>query len=867
MVGGTVGFPRRVSALSGHFPACSLREETQTTNGMNSLDPVTYPCVKPSSRSARALPHDQDAIDHTFQRLFACMSLAYNKSAKMEAPQFKAYKGLRISVKEKMRLNNIVWREWYLQFGKAQVNRKRAKICDFSGKMEHQHIKPTCVVLEGKYWKRSNEVVKNEYMKWRVFFKERMQQWNPDYDRQVPDIELLDRVGRDGQDTINTFVQNQRIRAHYSPPEISRDEYHMDLSDDLFNTLQSSGFPYQTNRDLLHLESSDLMQPELIGLEPDLYFSEQYAAEPLQELLADVMQMDTRFSTGQKRPVLAESQFLSNMALPPAYPAVKRSRSNNLQLSASATNSCTDPLVDNTIDNFHPTAFTPSPQFDLPPVTSMPLQTQNTILRQNTYSPQVPAQGDYSGTAVSTHTSRLSDVNYQRANSVTSSLDYSCGSTCVTSGNNSYNMSDCSHNLISSSQIHSAQSYPVDSSYANSFTVNSGVLNHTGGGYATTSLTTAGGIQQTSLASDTLHSSGGLPSPTDQGEFKKPEAKIAKPGNDTKSSFLTKLLGKPLDKESQEPASLASTPIHPVYFPAFTPITYTPHVKASPNQGTIISSGKDNGSSASAEEDRREAPSAERKRRIQIKTGFDALSSLVPTIATNTSTKTSKATMLTKTLEFIEKLQAEEKAMHDEMQMLTNEIAALNSSIAQCHGQLPATGIPMVSQHKEHMKSILRSYITEQASKNWKFYVFSKLMEPLFDPFYNMVSTASVDDMHRSTQAWLDQYCSLSSLRPALSGSLREMCTETSILTDPSKFPEQAREVLAQSCRLTPQTRNASTSSPPSDTSGEADNPILTPPTTYLPTSSSYALQPSHGPSFSHMDSLGTISSYVAPTS
>lgn len=36
------------------------------------------------------------------------------------------------------------------------------------------------VVLEGKYWKRSNEVVKNEYMKWRVFYKERMKYWQPD---------------------------------------------------------------------------------------------------------------------------------------------------------------------------------------------------------------------------------------------------------------------------------------------------------------------------------------------------------------------------------------------------------------------------------------------------------------------------------------------------------------------------------------------------------------------------------------------------------------------------------------------------------------------------------------------------------------
>ena len=72
----------------------------------------------------------------------------------------------------------------------------------------------------------------------------------------------------------------------------------------------------------------------------------------------------------------------------------------------------------------------------------------------------------------------------------------------------------------------------------------------------------------------------------------------------------------------------------------------------------------------------------------------------------------------------------------------------------------------MMSQHKEHMEGMLSSYIVEQTSKNWKFYVFSKLMEPLFDSFYNTVSTTTVDDLYRSTQAWLDQHGTLPSLRP-----------------------------------------------------------------------------------------------------
>lgn len=58
------------------------------------------------------------------------------------------------------------------------------------------------------------------------------------------------RVGREDHQAISTFVLNQHIRAHYSPPELTKDDYKMDLSHDIFNTLQSVGFPHQTHRDL-----------------------------------------------------------------------------------------------------------------------------------------------------------------------------------------------------------------------------------------------------------------------------------------------------------------------------------------------------------------------------------------------------------------------------------------------------------------------------------------------------------------------------------------------------------------------------------------------------------------------------------------
>lgn len=57
---------------------------------------------------------------------------------------------------------------------------------------------------------------------------------------------------------------------------------------------------------------------------------------------------------------------------------------------------------------------------------------------------------------------------------------------------------------------------------------------------------------------------------------------------------------------------------------------------------------------------------------------------------------------------------------------------------------------------------------------------FSVIMEPLFETYNVMVSTASVEEMCRTTLSWLDQHCSLPALRPSklLSLSLERLIDE-----------------------------------------------------------------------------------------
>lgn len=44
---------------------------------------------------------------------------------------------------------------------------------------------------------------------------------------------------------------------------------------------------------------------------------------------------------------------------------------------------------------------------------------------------------------------------------------------------------------------------------------------------------------------------------------------------------------------------------------------------------------------------------------------------------------------------------------------------------------------------------------------------FSIIIKPLFESFKGMVSTSSLEELHRTALSWLDQRCSLPILRPS----------------------------------------------------------------------------------------------------
>ncbi|EDX05731.1 GD21640 [Drosophila simulans] len=52
-------------------------------------------------------------IETSLTKLFKCMNLAY--SQKLTSPKWNHFKGVRLRWKDKIRLNNVIWRCWHMQ--------------------------------------------------------------------------------------------------------------------------------------------------------------------------------------------------------------------------------------------------------------------------------------------------------------------------------------------------------------------------------------------------------------------------------------------------------------------------------------------------------------------------------------------------------------------------------------------------------------------------------------------------------------------------------------------------------------------------------------------------------------------------------
>nr|XP_012597707.1 carbohydrate-responsive element-binding protein isoform X4 [Microcebus murinus] len=781
----TSGLLRSQVIHSGHFMVSSPHSDSLTRR-RDQEGPVGHSDFGPRS------------IDPTLTRLFECLSLAY--SGKLVSPKWKNFKGLKLLCRDKIRLNNAIWRAWYIQY----VERRKSPVCGFvtplQGPEADVHRKPEAVVLEGNYWKRRIEVVMREYHKWRIYYKKRLRKSSREGDLLAP----KQPEGRwPPPERWCEQLFSSVVPVLLGGPEeepggrqlLDLDCFLSDISDTLFTMTQPSPSPLQLPPEDAYVGNADMIQPDLT---------------PLQPSLDDCMEISDFFTNYRPPPTptpsnfpeppsfspMADSLFSSGILSPEVSPAssgmthlsghgrlqVRNSSPGPLDSSAFLSSDfllpedpkpkLPPPLAPPPLLQYPPPAkvpgLEPCPPSPFPPMAPPPAVLQEEPL----FSPRFPFPTVPPGPGVSplpvpaAFPPTPQPIPGPAAtpfpiNLLASSCPEPAFGPCFSMPQSTWPRGK----PPAPSPRGRKASPPTLAPATASPTATAG-----GNNPCLTQLLTAAKPEQ-ALEPPLVSSALLRPpaSPETVPEFPctffpptpAPTPPRPPPGPATLAPSRPLIVPKaerlsppaPSGSERRLSGELNSTP---------SPGALS--VRVSPPQPILSRGRADNNKT----ENRRITHiSAEQKRRFNIKLGFDTLHGLVSTLSAQPSLKVSKATTLQKTAEYIVMLQQERAAMQEEAQQLRDEIEELNAAINLCQQQLPATGVPITHQRFDQMRDMFDDYVRTRTLHNWKFWVFSVLIRPLFESFNGMVSTASLQSLRQTSLAWLDQYCSLPALRPS----------------------------------------------------------------------------------------------------
>ncbi|XP_051490384.1 MLX-interacting protein isoform X3 [Apus apus] len=744
---------------SGHFMVSSPHSEHPPKKGydFDTVNEQTCQTYQFGAARGGGGAGGRLSIDASLTKLFECMSLAY--SGKLVSPKWKNFKGLKLQWRDKIRLNNAIWRAWYMQY----LEKRKNPVCHFVTPLDgsvdvDEHRRPEAIATEGKYWKRRIEIVIREYHKWRTYFKKRLQKHkDEDLSSLVRDDDVvLWQKRRYGRETPVPMEEGSLLDA---------DMLMSEFTDTLFSTLSSHQLvSWPNSRDIAHLGNADMIQPGLIPLQPNFDFMDTF--EPFQDLFTPSRSSNyfpsvsaVSSATTDSSSHSSQSPVLPSGSLPNTLPA------GNISDGLIASSVPTPVIPDVGTDQcssmrsggsfIQPADFTPDSSLS-GPQTFMPVfQTPLPLLQPATQQHQSPLPAVPLSSSLSSSPAAFAAPEAQKFGLCESTVITHTASATLTHNAPATTFSQ-SQSLVLATQQQGA-GVPCN------LTFQTAVVQGQPRPQLQSQLTFAlpKAVPLASAGTRPKQSQKIVPAPKPETVSLLVKNAFITPGRDCQNSGQ----GSPCTSE-QSPS-----PQSPQNSCSGKPAT-------DPNMAAF--------------KNRRMRHISEQKRRFNIKIGFSTLNSLVSA----NSKSISHAITLQKTVEYIAKLQQERTQMQEETRRLREEIEELNAAIISCLQQLPATGVPVTRQRFDHMRRMFDEYVRSRTLQNWKFWIFSIIIKPLFESFNGMVSTTSFKDMNQTAMAWLDQHCSLPVLRPMVLNTLRHLSTSTSILTDPSRLPEQAAEAV-----------------------------------------------------------------------
>ncbi|TKR67760.1 hypothetical protein L596_023858 [Steinernema carpocapsae] len=199
------------------------------------------------------------AIDVSLNKINKCLKVAYDK---MTTPKWKDFKGLRLQCSQRIRLNNVIWRAYYLEFKRPKKIQKKT-FCYFAVPDDDAtHTKVGGSVLEGMYWKRRIKAVCAQYKRWRHYVPSKKKDVKPPRPR--------GRAESCGCDSERPCIPTNQSKT--PPPNLGRGDFYFD-EDDFFpdSILEGLDEPFWfPNAREIQSDNADTIQPGLLPLQGDV---------------------------------------------------------------------------------------------------------------------------------------------------------------------------------------------------------------------------------------------------------------------------------------------------------------------------------------------------------------------------------------------------------------------------------------------------------------------------------------------------------------------------------------------------------------------------------------------------------------------
>ncbi|XP_063812231.1 carbohydrate-responsive element-binding protein isoform X2 [Pseudophryne corroboree] len=667
------------------------------------------------------------SIDPTLTRLFECMSLAY--SGKLVSPKWKNFKGLRLLWRDKIRLNNAIWRAWYLQY----VEKRKTPVCGFvtplEGSEADDHRKPEAVVLEGNYWKRRIEVVMKEYNKWRIYYKKRLRKLHQDG---KPLQEQKGAPSWRGSELFTGRSLMEEVRGNEDDMLYDLDYFLTDISDTLFTTTHGLP-PSHQYPDFDYVGNADMIQPELATLQPslddfmdisDFFSGPRPLPSPQSPLSFQESHCYSTFSEGTNSH--PQSAIACHRVPQPHSTYVSRSDSCFPSSGfSSAYGTTVVPCMPSSTET-KPLSHYPEPSDryttdSFPSAGSLSIHciTSNLVVEdQDMLFPPVTCPKHHY-TSVTTDTTILNQSSSPSIHADVYPL-YAEPSTNIDMSHvfpmPKVHAQNSANKLRRPSADKATRPLPCVIQPRISAAKPDSAAQMPSGGPNGLNSTTAGRSDSMSFSGVTVPVVPPIPSSSTRSTLGFPSPPPA--------IFLSPVLCSPNENNTSGATNLESPPLLPKT------------ERLSPTSGcgddrkdslTVpfprAASCWSRPSSRKVESRRITHISAEQKRRCNIKLGFDTLHSLVTTLHGQHTNKLSKATTLQKTAAYICKLQQERTQLQEESQHLRRQVQELSDSISLCQQQLPASGVPITHQRFQHMRQMFQSYVQSRTLQNWKFWL------------------------------------------------------------------------------------------------------------------------------------------------